>query len=99
MFTNPELHTSFFDSARCDAWEAINKLGERLKYRMHNTQKDLKEEKEETTNLNTTISQLRSDMVDLALELSVYEELNKGKDIQIATLKKQRNAEWWIHPK
>jgi hypothetical protein len=89
MFTNPELHTSFFDSARCVAWAAINELGERLKYRLHNTQKDLKEEKEETTNLNTTISQLRSDMVDISLKLCVYEELNKAKDGQIATLRKQ----------
>ncbi|KAK1651132.1 hypothetical protein QYE76_068937 [Lolium multiflorum] len=70
MFTNPELHTSFFDSARCVAWAAINELGERLKYRLHNTQKDLKEEKEETANLNTTVGRLRSDMVDLSLKLA-----------------------------
>ena len=89
MFTNPELHTSFFDSARCAAWEAIKELGERLKYRMHNTQEDLKEEKEEATILKTTISQLQSDMVDLSLKLGVYEELNKAKDGQIATLRKR----------
>ncbi|KAK1620552.1 hypothetical protein QYE76_026069 [Lolium multiflorum] len=89
MFTNPELHTSFFDSARCVAWAAINELGERLKYRLHNTQKDLKEEKEETANLNTTVGRLRSDMVDLSLKLRVYEELNKAKDSQIATLRKR----------
>jgi hypothetical protein len=89
MFTNPELHTSFFDSARCVAWAAINELGERLKYRLHNTQKDLKEEKEETANLNTTVGRLRSDMVDLSLKLGMYEELNKAKDSQIATLRKR----------
>ena len=89
MFTNPELHMSFFDSARCAAWEAIKELGERLKYRMHNTQEDLKEEKEEATILKTTISQLQSDMVDLSLKLGVYEELNKAKDGQIATLRKR----------
>ncbi|KAK1678208.1 hypothetical protein QYE76_039056 [Lolium multiflorum] len=54
MFTNPELHTSFFDSARCVAWAAINELGERLKYRLHNTQKDLKEEKEKTADTSPT---------------------------------------------
>jgi hypothetical protein len=37
MFTNSEMHTSFFDSARCAAWEAIKELGERLKWRLHNT--------------------------------------------------------------
>ncbi|KAK1650989.1 hypothetical protein QYE76_068794 [Lolium multiflorum] len=89
MFTNPELHTSFFDSARCVAWAAINELGERLKYRLHNTQKDLKEEKEETANLNTTVGRLRSDMVELSLKLGMYEELNKAKDSQIATLGKR----------
>jgi hypothetical protein len=58
MFTNSEMHTSFFDSARCAAWAAIKELGERLKWRLHNTQKDLKEEKEDTTTLKETISQL-----------------------------------------
>ena len=48
VFTNQyELHTSFFDSARIAAWEAIKELGERLKYRLHNTQKNLKEVEEE----------------------------------------------------
>jgi hypothetical protein len=45
MFTNSKMYTSFFDSARCAAWEAIKELGERLKWRLYNTQKDLKEEK------------------------------------------------------
>ena len=88
MFTNKELHMSFFDSARNAAWEAINEIGERLKYRMLNTQKDLQEKKEETANLKTTISQLHSDMVDSALKLSVYEVLNESKDLQISALKK-----------
>jgi hypothetical protein len=49
MFTNSEMHTSFFDTTRCAAWVAIKELGERLKWRLHNTQKDLKEEKEDAT--------------------------------------------------
>ena len=43
MFTNPILHTSFFDSARSAAWEAIEYLGARLHFRLHNTQKHLDE--------------------------------------------------------
>jgi hypothetical protein len=62
MFTNSEMHTSFLNSARCVVWSAIRELGERLKWRLHNTQKDLKEEKEDTTTLKETISQLQSDM-------------------------------------
>jgi hypothetical protein len=42
MFTNSEMHTSFLDPARCAAWSAIKELGERLKWRLHITQKDLK---------------------------------------------------------
>jgi hypothetical protein len=38
------MHTSFLDLARCAAWSAIKELGERLKWRLHNTQQDLKEE-------------------------------------------------------
>jgi hypothetical protein len=89
MFTNSKLYTSFFDSARCAAWSAIKELGERLKWRLHNTQKDLKEEKEDTTALKETISQLQSDMVQLAFELSVQGDLITTKDDQIADLKKQ----------
>jgi predicted nuclease with TOPRIM domain len=89
MFTNSEMYTSFLDSARCAAWSAIKELGERLKWRLHNTQKDLKEEKEDTTALKETISQLQSDMVQLAFELSVQGDLIKTKDDQIANLKKQ----------
>jgi cob(I)alamin adenosyltransferase len=89
MFTNSEMYTSFFDSARCAAWEAIKELGERLKWRLYNTQKDLKEEKEDTTELKETISQLQSDMVELAFKLSVQDDLNITKDDHIAALKKQ----------
>jgi hypothetical protein len=59
------MYPSFFDSARCAAWEAIKELGERLKWRLYNTQKDLKEEREDTTELKETISQLQGDMVEL----------------------------------
>jgi hypothetical protein len=62
MFTNSEMHISFFDSTRCAVWSAIKEFGERLKWRLHNTQKDLKEEKEDTTALKETISQLQYDM-------------------------------------
>ena len=46
MFTNPILHTSFFDSARSAAWEAIENLERRLRFKLHNTQKYLDELKE-----------------------------------------------------
>jgi hypothetical protein len=80
MFTNSKTHASFFDSARCASWETIKELGERLKWRLYNTQKDLKEEKEDTIALKETISQLQSDMVELALKLSVQDDLNITKD-------------------
>jgi hypothetical protein len=89
MFTNFEMYPSFFDSARCAAWRAIKELGERLKWRLHNTQKDLKEEIEDTTELKETITQLQSDMVELAFELSVQNDLNATKDNQIAALKEK----------
>jgi hypothetical protein len=89
MFTISEMHTSFFNSARSATWEAIEELGERLKWRLHNTQKDLKEEKGDTTIMEATISQLRSDMVDFAFKLGVQEDINVTKDAQIATLKRQ----------
>jgi predicted nucleic acid-binding Zn-ribbon protein len=65
------------------------KLGERLKWRLHNTQQDLKEEKEDTTALKTTISQLQGDTEKLESELSVQEDLIRTKDEQIANLQKQ----------
>ena len=43
MFTNPTLQTTFFDLARSAAWETIEYLGERLRFRLHNTQKHLNE--------------------------------------------------------
>jgi hypothetical protein len=89
MFTNFEMHTSFLDSARCAAWSAIKELGERLKWRLHNTQKDLKEEKEDTTTLKKTINQLQGDMEKLVSELSFQGDLIKTKDEQIASLQKQ----------
>jgi hypothetical protein len=58
-------------------------LGERLKWRPHNTQQDLKEEKEDTTALKTTISQLQGDMEKLVSELSVQGDLIKTKDEQL----------------
>jgi Holliday junction resolvase len=83
------MHTSFLDSARCAAWLAIKELGERLKWRFHNTQQDLKEEKEDTTTLKETTSKLQSDMEKLVSELSVQGDLIKTKDEQIANLLKQ----------
>jgi cell division protein FtsB len=65
------------------------KLGERLKWRLHNTQQDLKEEKEDTTALKATISQLQGDMERLESELSVQGDLIKTKDELIANLLKQ----------
>ena len=55
MFTNTVVHPSFFDSARSDAWSAIEELTERLKWRLRNTQKDLKEANEETEALQEEI--------------------------------------------
>jgi hypothetical protein len=89
MFTNSEMHTSFLDSARCAAWSAIKELGERLKWRLHNTQQDLKEEKEGTTTLKETINQLQGDEEKLVSELSVQGDLIKTKDEQITNLLKQ----------
>jgi hypothetical protein len=95
MFTNSELYPSFFDSARCAAWRAITELGERLRWRLHNTQKDLKEEKEDTTELMEAINQLQDDKAELAHELSVQKDLNIAKDNQIATLKEKIGLEEW----
>jgi hypothetical protein len=67
----------------------IKELGERLKWRLHNTQQDLKEEKEDTTILKETISQLQGDKEKLVSELSVQGDLIKTKDEQITNLLKQ----------
>jgi chromosome segregation ATPase len=83
------MYPSFLDSTRCAAWSAIKELGERLKWRLHNTQQDLKEEKEDTTTLKETISQLQGDMEKLVSELSVQGDLIKTKDEQITNLLKQ----------
>jgi hypothetical protein len=70
-------------------WLNIKELGERLKWRLHNTQQDLKEEKEDTTALKATISQLQGDKEKLVSELSVQGDLIKTKDEQIINLLKQ----------
>jgi chromosome segregation ATPase len=67
----------------------IKELGERLKWRLRNTQQDLKEEKEGTTALKATINQLQGDKEKLESELSVREDLIKTKDEQITNLLKQ----------
>jgi hypothetical protein len=89
MFTNSEMYPSFLDSARCAAWSAITELGERLKWRLHNMQQDIKEEKEDTTTLKATISQLQGNKGKLVSELSVQGDLIKTKDEQITNLLKQ----------
>jgi hypothetical protein len=89
MFTNSEMYPSFLDSARCAAWSAIKELGERLKWRLHNTQQNHKEEKEDTTTLKETINQLQGDMEKLVSGLSVQGDLFKTKDKQITNLLKQ----------
>jgi predicted nuclease with TOPRIM domain len=89
MFTNSDMHRLFLDSARCAAWSAIKELGERLKWRLHNTQQDLKEVKEDTTTLKETINQLHGDMEKLVSELSDQGDLIKTKDGQITNLLKK----------
>jgi predicted nuclease with TOPRIM domain len=67
----------------------IKELGERLKWKLHNTQRDPKEEKEDTTTLKETINQLQGDMKKLESELSVQQDLITTKDEQITNLLKQ----------
>ena len=67
MVTNSEMHTTFFDSARNATWNAIKKLGDRLKCRMLNTQNDLSEEKKRTQDLEAANQRLREDIIDLAM--------------------------------
>jgi hypothetical protein len=69
-------------------WLNIKELGERLQWRLHSTQQDLKEEKEDTTTLKEIINQLQSDMEKLESELSVQGDLIKSKEAQIANLLK-----------
>jgi hypothetical protein len=70
-------------------WRPNEELEERLKWRLRNTQQDLKEEKEDTTILKATISQLQGDMEKLVSELSVQRDLIATKDEQITNLLKQ----------
>jgi DNA-binding ferritin-like protein len=69
--------------------KTIKELRERLKWRLHNTQQDLKEEKEDTTTWKETINQLRGDMEKLESELGDQGDLIKTKDEQITNLLKQ----------
>ena len=95
MFTNSEMHPSFFDSARNAAWKAIEELGERLKYRMLNTQEDLKEEKRLVQDSKATVKHLSKDIIGLALELCDQDKKIAAKDAQIATLvKKEWDISW-----
>jgi hypothetical protein len=54
-------------------------LEKRLKWRLHNTQQDLKEEKKDTTTLKETISPLQGDMEKLVSKLSVQGDLIKPR--------------------
>ena len=86
MVTNSEMHTTFFDSARNAAWNAIKELGDRLKCRMLNTQNDLREEKKHTQELETTNQQLRGDIIDLIWESCEQDRQMATKDALIAIL-------------
>ena len=55
MFTNRVLQTSFFDAAQSVAWKAIEELGKRIGFRLHNTQGYLKEVEEELEALKKEI--------------------------------------------
>jgi hypothetical protein len=66
----------------------VKKLREKYKWRLRNTQQDLKEEKEDTTTLKETINQLQGDVEKLVSELTVQEDLIKIKDEQIINLLK-----------
>jgi hypothetical protein len=59
--------------------DQMKKLGERLKWRLHNTQQDLKEEKEDTTALKTTISQLKVTWKSWYLNLVFKETSSKPR--------------------
>src|SRR3954468_4500478 len=68
MVTNSEMHTTFFDSARNEAWNAIKELGDRLKCRLLNTQNDLRGGKKHTQELEATNQRLREDTIYLAMD-------------------------------
>ena len=85
MVTNSEMHTTFFDSARNAAWNAIKELGDRLKCRMLNTQNDLREEKKHTQELEATNQTLRGDIIDLVMESCEQDRLIATRNIVLAT--------------
>ena len=60
MFTNTIVHPSFLDSARSVAWRTIEELAGRLKWRLHNTQKDLKEANQEIKALQEEIEKTKT---------------------------------------
>ena len=60
IFTNPQQYTTFFDSARCAAWEAIKELGEILTWKLHHAQKDLEEAEEEIDTLEKEIKMYKN---------------------------------------
>jgi hypothetical protein len=86
-----ETDAPYISLTQCEGlrWRTNKEFGERLKWRLHNTQQDLKEEKEDTNALKETISQLQGDMESLVSELSVQRDLIKTKDEQITNLLKQ----------
>ena len=60
MFTNTIVYPSFLDSAKCAAWRTIKELAERLKWRLNNTQKDLKEANEEIETLQEELEKAKT---------------------------------------
>ena len=53
---------------------------------MHNTQENLKEEKKYAQELEVTTSQLREDVIDMALEICDRDDMITAKDTLIAYL-------------
>src|SRR3954462_1214399 len=86
MVTNSEMHTTFFDSARNAAWNAIKELGDRLKCRMLNTQNDIREEKKHTQELEATDQCLREDIIDLAMDSCDQDQHISSRDALLADL-------------
>ncbi len=84
--TNQQMHTTFFDSPRDAAWKAIKELGERLKWRMLNTQNDLREEKKHTQELESTNQHLREDIIELAIESCDQDRQIASRDALLANL-------------
>src|SRR3954463_12802151 len=86
IVTNSKIHTTFFDSARNAAWNAIKELGDRLKCRMLNTKNDLREEKKHTQDLEATNQRLREDIIDLIWESCDQDRQMATKDALIDIL-------------